>query len=187
MSDRQDQANFQLTGQLIDIVWKNGHIPKYFKLMVQQQELWIKIPKPLRYELDPRLTVKSWVQITGTFKRDKKTGILKLKAETVELVNAEGCATLKPIKANKVTTILVCQKSSCRKRGADHICERLEATVEQAGLLEQVKIKKTGCLKQCKHGPNLVFMPDKAKYSRVRSNEIAPLVQKHVTEKVAAN
>ncbi|MGB0561918.1 MAG: (2Fe-2S) ferredoxin domain-containing protein [Spirulinaceae cyanobacterium] len=178
MSDRN--SPFQLTGQLIDIVWKDGHIPKYLKLMVEQQELWIKIPKSLRGKIDPQLTTRSWVQVTGTFKRAKKTGILKLKAETVELVSAAGCAALKPKKSNNIATILVCQKSSCRKRGADHVCERLEATVEQAGLTEQVKIQKTGCLKQCKHGPNLVFLPDKAKYRRVKANEITPLLQKHV-------
>ena len=186
MSDRNIPAPFQLTGQLMDIVWKDGHIPKYFKIMVEQQELWIKIPKPLRSELDPKLTLKSWVTITGTLKRAKKTGILKLKAETVELVSDAGCAQLKPKKKGKgkVATILVCQKSSCRKRGADHLCERLEATVEQAGLLKQVKIQKTGCLKQCKQGPNMVFLPDKAKYNRVKANEIAPLLQKHVAARV---
>lgn len=184
MSDRTFPAPFQLTGQLVDIVWKDGCIPKYFKILIQEREVWIKIPKSLRHELDPRLTTKSWVQITGTIKQDKKTGLPKLKAETVELVNAEGCAALKDSTQKKAATILVCQKSSCRKRGADHLCERLEATLEQAGLGKQVKIKKTGCLKKCKQGPNVVFMPDKAKYSQVRTKDIPPLVQKHIVAKV---
>jgi (2Fe-2S) ferredoxin len=44
--------------------------------------------------------------------------------------------------------------------------------------LTQVTIKGTGCMKQCKAGPNIV-MPDKTRYSRIRPQDIPNLVDKH--------
>lgn len=194
MSKCNQSQPFQVTGQLIDIVWKEGCIPKYFKLLIDGRELWIKIAKELRREIDPRLTLGSWVIITGLIKQAKKTGILKLRAETLEVLHAAPAANdivpLTPpesLSSPQAATILICQKSDCRKRGANRVCEQLQATLEQAGLSDQVKIKKTGCLKQCKQGPNVVFMPDKAKYSRVHVNDVAPLVHKHVARNAVSS
>lgn len=175
------EKSFQITGQLIDIIWKQGCVPKYLKLAVDHQELWLKISKELRHELNPSLSLQQRVTLTGTLKRSKKTGIPKLRAETLHLTpdpTTATCAAVTP--QSKPATVLVCQKSDCRKRGADRICEQLEQTLTAAGLEQQVCIKKTGCLKRCKQGPNVVFMPDKANYSRVRANEIQPLVHKHL-------
>ncbi|MDE5095694.1 MAG: (2Fe-2S) ferredoxin domain-containing protein [Trichodesmium sp. St11_bin5] len=79
----------------------------------------------------------------------------------------------------KKAEILVCQKSDCEKRGASKICKALSKALSEHDLQDQVKIKKTGCLKKCKAGPNIIVMPQKAKYSRIRSAEIPQVIQKH--------
>lgn len=83
--------------------------------------------------------------------------------------------------AAKKAQILVCQKSDCQKRGAGKVCKKLSEVLTDRGLEEHVTIKKTGCLKKCKAGPNLVIMPNKARYSRISSAEIPNVIEKHFT------
>lgn len=75
--------------------------------------------------------------------------------------------------------ILVCQKSDCQKRGAGGICEALLAILSDRNLEDLVSVQKTGCLKKCKAGPNIVMMPDKTRYSRIDPEEIPELIEKH--------
>ncbi|HLO47794.1 MAG TPA: (2Fe-2S) ferredoxin domain-containing protein [Kamptonema sp.] len=75
--------------------------------------------------------------------------------------------------------ILVCQKSDCQKRGGRAVCQALEAALSDRGLKDQVTIQGTGCLKQCKAGPNMVLMPDKTRYSRIEPTEIPAIIEKH--------
>jgi len=81
--------------------------------------------------------------------------------------------------AGKKAQILVCQKSDCQKRGAGKVCQALSEALSDRGLQDQVTIKKTGCLKKCKAGPNMIIMPNKAKYSRISSAEIPEVIEKH--------
>ena len=78
--------------------------------------------------------------------------------------------------------ILVCQKSDCQKRGGAAVCKALENALNARGLEGQVTIQGTGCLKQCKAGPNIVLMPDKTRYSRIKPAEISGIIDKHFTE-----
>ena len=82
----------------------------------------------------------------------------------------------KPIK------VLICQKSGCRKRGGTAVGEMVERSLCQLGLSDNVTVKYTGCMDRCKAGPNLVFMPGKAKYSRVEPGMVPDLVRQHCTE-----
>lgn len=75
--------------------------------------------------------------------------------------------------------ILVCQKSDCQKRGGAAVCKALENALNSRGLEGQVTVQGTGCLKQCKAGPNIVLMPDKTRYSRIKPAEIPAIIEKH--------
>lgn len=77
--------------------------------------------------------------------------------------------------------ILVCQKSDCQKRGGAAVCKALENALNARGLEGQVTVQGTGCLKQCKAGPNIVVMPDKTRYSRIKPAEIPAILDKHFT------
>lgn len=80
--------------------------------------------------------------------------------------------------------VMVCQKSSCRKRGADKVCQALTESLHDHGLEDQVAIKGTGCMKQCKQGPCVVVMPDKSRYTGLAPQEIPKLVEKHFAAKL---
>ncbi|NJO72071.1 MAG: (2Fe-2S) ferredoxin domain-containing protein, partial [Oscillatoriales cyanobacterium RM1_1_9] len=78
--------------------------------------------------------------------------------------------------------ILICQKSDCRKRGGNRLYTAIEEALTDRGLQDQVKIQGTGCLKRCKAGPNIVFMPDKVSYSQVNPATVPNLIEKHLSE-----
>ena len=81
--------------------------------------------------------------------------------------------------AKTQTKILVCQKSDCLKRGGAAVCKALENALNSRGLEDQVTVQGTGCLKQCKSGPNIVVMPDKTRYTRIAPAEIPAIIDKH--------
>lgn len=85
----------------------------------------------------------------------------------------------KPSQQTPPSKILVCQKSSCRKRGGDKVCHALQQELGDRGLTDQVQIQKTGCLKKCKKGPNVVVLPDKTHYTNISDHHIPQLLEKH--------
>ncbi|MGK7914296.1 MAG: (2Fe-2S) ferredoxin domain-containing protein [Prochloraceae cyanobacterium] len=179
---------FNVVGQLIGFILKDGYKIKYLRVAISEQEYWIKLPKELRENLDPAITSGCWVQISGEQKLCLKTGKLKLKAYEVTPAETVGnCSKLEsavpqPLSAKcqkSKASILVCKKSSCWRRGGQAICQVLEESLRDRGLDEKVRIKPTGCLKQCKKGPNVVMMPDKARYSQVVPQQIPALLEKH--------
>ncbi|MBO0350236.1 (2Fe-2S) ferredoxin domain-containing protein [Phormidium pseudopriestleyi FRX01] len=89
-------------------------------------------------------------------------------------------ATLEPIvPEKKKATILICQKSDCRKKGGAAVCKALEEQLRQKGLEDNVTIKGTGCMSRCKAGPNVVVMPDKARYTKIQPEDIPDLIANH--------
>ncbi|WRH67716.1 MAG: (2Fe-2S) ferredoxin domain-containing protein [Planktothrix sp. GU0601_MAG3] len=160
--------------------------------------LLIKISKQARIIGISDLAPGYQVKVTGQKKQDFKTGKIKLKATQV-LSSSKPISTLTPsvsfnsqihqdseiplTKPSVITVkpakILVCQKSDCRKRGGDRVCAVLEKELAQRGLEDQVTIQKTGCLKKCKAGPNIVMLPDKTHYGKVESKQIPVLIDKH--------
>jgi (2Fe-2S) ferredoxin len=100
---------------------------------------------------------------------------------------AETCASSQPpiatleaiVPQKKKATILICQKSDCRKKGGAAVCKALEEQLRQKGLEDNVTIKGTGCMSRCKAGPNVVVMPDKARYTKIQPEEIPDLIANH--------
>ena len=175
-------SDFTIVGQLLDFVIKDGYKVKYLRITVSDREYWIKLSKEVRSTLNPDIKPGCWLEISGSQKLKRKTGILKLKAEDVQLIpvphQQNSTATITQPKPKKAK-ILVCGKSSCRKRGVKAVCEALESSLQACGLGDEIKIKETGCLKKCKQGPNIIMMPDKTRYTQVRPQEIPALVSKH--------
>ena len=77
-------------------------------------------------------------------------------------------------------TILVCRKSSCKKRGSLAICAAIESAISERDHAGKVNVKQVGCLKRCKAGPNLVFLPDKTRYSDVNPKDVPSLLDQHL-------
>lgn len=101
--------------------------------------------------------------------------------QSPEAVPPQPCKHSTP-SADKPTdaTILVCRKSSCKKRGSLALCAALESAINERNHPGNVNVKQVGCLKRCKAGPNLVFLPDKARYSDVDPQDVPSLLDQHL-------
>lgn len=180
---KKQTSEFSVEGRFLDFVFE-GYKIKHLRLATPQGEFCIKLAKELRPTIERKLTRGTWVKVAGEKKINLETGTHKLKAYAVES-SAGNPSTVcqpqpKPTPAPQPkATVLVCTKSDCCKRGANQVCQMLEKTLEDRGLENSVTIKRTGCLKQCKAGPNMVMMPDKTRYSRFDASEIPHIIDKH--------
>lgn len=68
----------------------------------------------------------------------------------------------------------------CRLDGAEEVRARLKTAVKEAGLSNELRVTKSGCLGQCGHGPNMVFWPENVWYAGVTPEDVPELVQRHV-------
>ncbi|AFZ27144.1 NADH:ubiquinone oxidoreductase 24 kD subunit [Cylindrospermum stagnale PCC 7417] len=204
-------ADFCIEGRFLDFVIKDGYKLKGLLLGTSEGECYVKLAKHLRAAFDLRLPLGTWLQVVGTKKYDLQSGKVTLKAERVMAARrdweggrvgewesrklspqypnpmtpsqeASSVNDVKPKSAKTKASILVCQKSDCMKRGGKAVCQALEAALSDRGLEDQVTIKGTGCMKNCKAGPNLV-MPDKTRYSRIQAPQVSAIMDKHFADK----
>ena len=180
-------TEFCFEGRFLDFVIKDGYKLKGLLLWTSEGECYIKLAKHLRSAFDLRLPQGTWLQVVGTKQYNAKKDQVTLVAERVMAASADmGTVTaqnLAKTKPDKVQTILVCQKSDCMKRGGKALCQALESELTNHGLENSVAIKGTGCMKNCKAGPNLV-MPDKTRYSKVKAKQVADLIDKHFSGEI---
>ncbi len=178
---------FRLEGRFIGFVSDFEEKPKRIRVATAEGEYWIKLSKELRSTIGEVLEPGAWVQISGEQKLKYKTGELKLKAFQVSVMAPTNQESACPPPATAPQTkacVMVCQKSSCCKRGAGEVVRAVTESLRDRGLEDQVTIKGTGCMKQCKSGPCMVFLPDKARYSGVAPKEIPKLIEKHFAAKL---
>jgi NADH:ubiquinone oxidoreductase subunit E len=175
-------TEFCFEGRFLDFVIKDGYKLKGLLLGTSEGECYIKLAKHLRSAFDLRLPQGTWLQVVGTKQYNAKKDQVTLVAERVMAASADmgTVAAQIPVKTKpaKTQTILVCQKSYCMKRGGKALCQALESELINNGLEDSVTIKGTGCMKNCKAGPNLV-MPDKTRYSKIQAEQVPALIDRH--------
>ncbi len=171
---------FQLEGRFLGFEVEDGYKIKRLNVATAEGEQCIKLTKEARASVQGVLTLGDWVRISGERSQCPETQAIKYKAHHIQPVAPRPQADSAPsTKPKPKATILVCQKSDCMKRGGKALCQRLEQELSDRGLADQVAIKGVGCMKECKAGPNLVLMPNKARYSRIQAPEIPTLLDRH--------
>ncbi len=168
---------FTLEGRFLGYVLEDGYKIKRLRLGTVTGEQSIKLTKQARASIGRILIPGDWIQVTGEQKL-KESGEIRLKAHAVQTISPRELKPEATVASKPKASILVCQKSDCAKRGGKAICRALEQALDDRGLSEQVTIKPTGCMKNCKAGPNLV-MPGKCRYSQIQPEEIPALVDRH--------
>ena len=180
-------SKFTLEGRFIGFVGDPEKRPKRLRLFAAEGEHYIKLSKDLRRSLPEILVPGDWIEISGKKTFKGKSGKLKLKAERVQQAapgKSEGVFQPQVAPQKTKDCIMVCQKSSCCKRGAKEVFQAVNDSLQKYGLQEQVAAKGTGCMKQCKKGPCVVFMPDKSRYINTEPKNIPMLIEKHFAAKL---
>lgn len=169
------------------------------------QSCQVKLSKNIREMVASSIKPRSWVKVSGKGKLDQKSGKMKWKAEIMEAISlqtlaavkAEAEAASRPPRLKLVSTtkatvkqkparILVCQKSSCRKKGSQKVSDAIEDAIAQANASDQITLKATGCLKCCKTGPTVVVLPASSKHNK-KSKETYRKVTPKSAKKIVAS
>ncbi|MGI0488705.1 (2Fe-2S) ferredoxin domain-containing protein [Pantanalinema rosaneae CENA516] len=183
-------SEFRLEGRFLGFAVEDGYKIKWLNLRTADGEHCIKLSKEARASVGRVLMPGDWVQVTGEKVVYLDTEEIKFKADRITTSgvtpSSPAPTSEKATKPAAKATIAMCQKSDCMKRGGKAVCQALAATLSDRGLTDQVTVKGTGCMKQCKAGPNLV-MPNKQRYSRITAKEIPALIDKHFPPAPAAD
>lgn len=178
------QSRFVLEGIVLQINCESGR-PKVLWLATAQGEYEIKVSRCACYGLAQWPQPGDGLQVTGECKYKPEKDKLKFKADGLYPIPAASLPTIQPTTPSSgcpaaKAKILVCQGSDCRARGARAVQQRLEQTLDDRGLTNQVTVKSTGCMHCCKKGPVVVFMPDKNRYQQVTPSQIPTLVSENI-------
>lgn len=76
--------------------------------------------------------------------------------------------------------VFVCTSSDCSTYGSEELVEILRAGIQERGLANEIKLTKTGCLKECEDGPIVLVYPDGVWYSRVLPEDVDNIIDEHL-------
>lgn len=188
---KKQVTTFVLEGRFLDTLGKSALKPKYMRLATAEGEQLLKISKQLRPLLSQnQLEMGSWIKVSVKETYKPKKGKRSRKIETIDshpalaasspppaTLKGKGKTKEKPKKEN----ILVCQKSSCCKRGGKAVYQAARETVEKHELCDRVQVKPTGCMGKCKKGPCLVMQADKSRHIGIKPEEVPDLIAERYT------
>jgi (2Fe-2S) ferredoxin len=171
----------ELIGIANKFVFKKKGIIKSFDLETEHGKYTLKIPKKLHENLNYALHPNLKVKVTLTSQICLKNGKIKLKIANISLISPISATVSSPQTATspKKSKILICQKSTCWKRGGESIYHKIQEELQSRGLEDHVTVKKTGCMRHCKQAPNLVALPDKVRYHCFQEGEVSKLIDTH--------
>ncbi len=169
-------SEFNLKGELIGFDGDNLKKPKYLKLITENGEIKLKIPKLLRESAASFLNPGKQINVFGVNKLNLRTGKTKLKVYGIKPI--ETCPKAN-MEAKSKPKILVCKKSGCRKRNSQNVLPELEKILREKGLYDKVAIEHTGCLKCCSSS-NCVLKLGKKEYRKIQPEVIAQMLENHL-------
>ncbi|MEL6929466.1 MAG: (2Fe-2S) ferredoxin domain-containing protein [Cyanobacteria bacterium J06600_6] len=170
-------SEFTVIGNLKDLSVDSKGRVRYIYLSTSDHEHAIAVSKK-QPELSKQLQLGCTLKVTGMRKNKLHRDEVEYKAYQIELLEPARETTEPTAKSDRQqkAVILVCQGKSCCQRGGRTVSTQLQKEIHQAGLIGQVEIKATGCMKQCKQAPHIV-MPGKKRYSRIRPEEISSIIK----------
>jgi len=78
--------------------------------------------------------------------------------------------------------VFVCTCPTCSKKDAESVLLAFREKVERRGLLDKVKVTRSGCLSsgECKYGPLVVVYPCGVWYRFVTVNDVDEIIERHI-------
>ena len=81
--------------------------------------------------------------------------------------------------------ILVCSGAGCVSSGCFNVYDSLMHALEEEGILDEVKVIKTGCIGSCDLGPTVLIYPDGVFYRRFKPEDTKELSKEHIVKRPA--
>jgi (2Fe-2S) ferredoxin len=87
-------------------------------------------------------------------------------------------------------TIVVCDShrprihggGCCSDKGGESLRQAFEEKLAARGLLNQVVIRNTGCLKNCRAGISIRVLEDNITYGRVKAGDLDEIIESHLLQ-----
>ena len=106
-------------------------------------------------------------------------------AETLTMVSGNGDGSFPLAQLRRV---VVCAGTGCMANGAIKVFQRFKSEMADSGLRvvlelrpeaadDEVRLSKSGCQGFCQMGPLVSVMPDGILYTKVKSDDVAEIVQ----------
>jgi hypothetical protein len=172
-------SEFTIVGKLEDFVVSSKGRIKSLYLSTPEAEYTVEVAKEQTNVLSQYLKPGCYLKVAGMRKNKLHQGEISYKAYSIELLREQAtCSNTLTKTPKSKAQILVCQGSSCCQKGGGATYELLKAELQAQGKIEEVAIKATGCLKQCKQAPNII-MPNRNRYSNVKPKQISQLIAEH--------
>lgn len=146
------RTKFELTGEFAGFVHTREGKRRMLLRIETTDLLALKLPKELRKKYEPLLQPGARLTVLGIEYRDfvgeskHVVSHLRFLSAAPAMAAADPCVKC-PIR--------VCAKKNCWKNGGKELFERLQARVAELGLQDVITVKATGCLDNCKRGPNV--------------------------------
>ena len=76
--------------------------------------------------------------------------------------------------------VLICGGTGCTSSGSNKLIAEFESQIEKNGLVDEVKVVRTGCFGLCALGPVVIVYPDGTFYSQVQEQDVKEIVEEHL-------
>ncbi|AFZ43119.1 hypothetical protein PCC7418_0908 [Halothece sp. PCC 7418] len=181
---KKQVTTFALEGRFLETLGKSPLKPKYIRIATASGEQLLKLSKAVRpLFIENQFPVGSWLMLSGKETYKPKKGTRKRKIDHIESQAVTAAQTpchqatvAKKSAKSKKENILVCQKSSCCKRGGKAVYQAAMEAVEKHQLRDRVNVKATGCMGKCKKGPCLVMQANKSRHLGLKPEEVPQLI-----------
>ncbi len=167
MKPQSATASSNLVGQFVSYELKDGYKVKRLNLLTADGMQSVKLTNEARarlFRLNSSTTIVPGTLLSLAVEAKFDDGEIKYKVYDLQILAAATPIDLTnlPVAESdaprpKITKIRVCDRGTCRKRGALEVYAQLKQEITDRGLGDQVVLEKTGCLKDCKHGPNVTI------------------------------
>ena len=73
-------------------------------------------------------------------------------------------------------------KGCCKSKGSEDLIPLFKQELAKAGLSQEVRAQRAGCLDACEYGPTVVIYPDNVWYAHVKPSDIPEIVNSHIVQ-----
>ena len=71
-------------------------------------------------------------------------------------------------------------RGCCQSKNSERLVQSFKQELSRAGLAQEVRAQKSGCLDACEFGPAVVVYPEGVWYGQVQPQDIAESVESHI-------
>lgn len=68
----------------------------------------------------------------------------------------------------------------CPTQNSEAVWQALRTGMKKAGLHDEIRVNKSGCMAQCGHGPMIVTYPEGTWYGGVSIEDVPEIVESHL-------